>query len=176
MIFFLWIREFVPHSVVEKDSLLLETLNNVRKGEFNKTQHDFLLRKALPKKVEKVGNKEYWNCWSNFSDNQPFSELFNVPGIMQKIRGNCSKMGENCPFHDFFQKKSKDLRLLKKLNLTKSPKETIQEIIYNYRGIHVQSCKGEKDDQCPENGMRQRHAGASVSLCPWVITIHGHFE
>jgi len=88
MIFFLWIRGFVPHSVVEKDSLLLETLNNVRKGEYNKTRHDFLLGKALPKKVEKVGNKEYWNCWSPFSDNQPFPELFNAPGIMQMIWGN----------------------------------------------------------------------------------------
>ena len=36
MIFFLWIRGFVPNSVVEKDSLLLETLNNVRKGKYNK--------------------------------------------------------------------------------------------------------------------------------------------
>ena len=53
MIFFLWIRGFVPYSVVKKDSLLLENLNNVRKDEFNKARHDFLLGKALPKKVEK---------------------------------------------------------------------------------------------------------------------------
>ena len=92
------------------------------------------------------------------------------------IWGNCSKMGENCPFHDFFQKKSTYLRLSKILNLIKGPKETIQELIYNYCGIHVQSCKGEKDDPCPENGMRQRHAGASFSSCPWVITIIGHLD
>ena len=127
MIFFLWIRGFVPHSVVEKVSILLETLNNVRKGEYNKAQHDFLLRKALPKKVEKVGNKVYWNCWSPFWDNKPVPELFNTPCIMQMIWGNCSKMGENCPFHDFFQKKSTDLVFLKMLNLMKGPKETVQE-------------------------------------------------
>jgi len=97
-----------------------------------KARHDFLSGKGLPKKVEKVGNKEYWNCWSPSCDNQPFPELLNVPGIMQMIWGNCSKMGENCPFHDFLQKKSTDLRLLKKLIFTKGPKETIQELIYNY--------------------------------------------
>ena len=66
MRFFLWIRGFVSHSVVEKDSLLVQTLNNVRKGKYNKARHDFLLGKALPKKVEKVGNKECWNSWSPF--------------------------------------------------------------------------------------------------------------
>ena len=84
-------------------------------------------------------------------------------------------MGESRPFHDFFQKKSTDLRLSKILNLMKGPKETIQELIYNYRGIHLQSCKGEKDNP-PENGMRHRHAGASFSSCPWVITIRGHLD
>ena len=58
----------------------------------------------------------------------------------------------------------------------KVPKKTIQVLIYNYHGNHVQSCKGEKDDPCPENGMRQRHAGGSFSSCPWMMTIHGHLE
>ncbi len=56
------------------------------------------------------------------------------------------------------------------------PNETIQELIYNYCGIYIQTCKGEKDDPCPENVMRQRHARASFSLCPWVITIRGHLD
>ena len=76
----------------------------------------------------------------------------------------------------FLTKKSTVLRLSKILNLMKGPKETIQELIYNFRGIHVQSCKGEKDDPCPENGMRQRHVRASFSSCPWVMTIHGHLD
>ena len=42
MIFFLWIRGFVAHSVVEKDSLFLEALNCIRKGDFDKARHDFL--------------------------------------------------------------------------------------------------------------------------------------
>ncbi len=58
MTFFLWIRTFVPHSVVEKDSLLLETLNNVRKGNFAKACLDLLIGRSLPIKVEKEGNTE----------------------------------------------------------------------------------------------------------------------
>ena len=37
-------------------------------------------------------------------------------------------------------------------------------------------CKREKDDHCPENGMRWRHAAASYFLCPWVMTIHGYLS
>jgi len=52
---------------------------------------------------------------------------------MQLIYGNCSKMGENSPLHDFFQKKSKDWRM-QKLHIAKNPKVTIQETINNCHG------------------------------------------
>ena len=58
MVYFLWFRRFVPHSVVEKDSLLLETVNNVRKDNFAKAHHDLLMGRSLPINVEKVGNTE----------------------------------------------------------------------------------------------------------------------
>ena len=35
-------RGFVPHSVVEKDSLLLDTLICIRRGDFDKARHDVL--------------------------------------------------------------------------------------------------------------------------------------
>ncbi len=41
------------YSFVEKDSLLLETPNNVRKGDYGKAHHDLLLRRSLKIKVEK---------------------------------------------------------------------------------------------------------------------------
>ena len=87
MIFFLWFRGFVPHSVVEKDSLLLETLNNVRKGNFAKVHHDLLIGRSLQIKVEKEGNTERWNCWGDVMDYKPFPELFQSPGKMQLIWG-----------------------------------------------------------------------------------------
>ena len=58
MVYFLWFRRFVPHSFVEKDSLLLEILNNVRKGDFAKACDDLLIERSLPIKVEKVGITE----------------------------------------------------------------------------------------------------------------------
>jgi len=47
MIFFLWIRGFVAHSVVEKDSLLLEALNCIRRGDFDKARHDVLSERSF---------------------------------------------------------------------------------------------------------------------------------
>ncbi len=58
MVCFLWFRSFVPHSVVEKDSLLLETLNNVRNGNFAEARHDLLIERSLLIKVEKEGKTE----------------------------------------------------------------------------------------------------------------------
>ena len=81
MIFFLWIRGFVAHSVVEKDSLLLEALNCIRKGDFDKALHevlserlflDPLLGENLQKRVVKNENIEKWNCWGHWTDYRPF--------------------------------------------------------------------------------------------------------
>jgi len=74
MIFFLWIRGLVPHSFVEKDSLLLETLYNVRKGNFAKARHNLLIGRSLPIKVKKEGKTESWNCWGGFMDYKSFPE------------------------------------------------------------------------------------------------------
>ena len=118
------VPKIFPHSVVEKDLLLLQTLNNVRKGNFAKARHDLLIGRSLPIKVEKVGNTERWNCWGDVMEYKPFPELFQSPGKMQLIWGNCSKMGENCPLPYFFQKKSKDWRM-RKLHIVTNPKVTI---------------------------------------------------
>ena len=81
MIFFLWIRGFVAHSVVEKDSLLLEALNCIRKGDFDKACHDvlserifhdLLLGENLQKRVVKNGTIGKWNCWGDWTDYRPF--------------------------------------------------------------------------------------------------------
>ncbi len=128
MVYFLLFRRFVLHSVVEEDSLLLETLNNVRKGDFAKVCHDLLMGRLLPSKVEKVGNTERWKCWGDIMDYKPFPVLSQSPDKIQLIWGNGSEMGENCPLQDFFQKTSKDCRM-RKLHIITSPKVTIQETI-----------------------------------------------
>ena len=134
MVYFLWFRIFVPHSVVKEDSLLLETLNHVRKGNFAKACHDLPIGRSLSIKVEKEGNTERWNYWGGVMDYKLFPELFQSSGKMQLIWGNCSKMGMNCPLHDFFQKKSTDWRM-RKLHIVTKPKLTIQETIYNCHGM-----------------------------------------
>ncbi len=41
MIFFLWFRGFVPHSVVEKDSLLLQTMIHIRDKNYDQADMSF---------------------------------------------------------------------------------------------------------------------------------------
>ena len=48
MIFFLWFRGFVPHSVVEKDSLLLQTMIHIRDKNYDHAQHEFQVQKIRP--------------------------------------------------------------------------------------------------------------------------------
>lgn len=45
MIFFLWFRGFVPHSVVEKDSLLLQTMIHIRDKNYDQARHEFQVQK-----------------------------------------------------------------------------------------------------------------------------------
>ena len=46
MIFFLWFRGFVPHSVVEKDSLLLQTMIHIRDKNYDQARHEFQVQKS----------------------------------------------------------------------------------------------------------------------------------
>ena len=62
MIYFLWLRQFVPHSIVEKDSLLLKALNNVRKRDYNKARHELIVERSLPHTVDVSGKGAViWN-------------------------------------------------------------------------------------------------------------------
>ena len=105
MVYYIWFRGFLPHLVVNKDPLLLEALNNIRKGNSAKARHDLMIGRSVPVKVAKEGNIERWNCWGQLDETKPYPELFRSPGKMHLIWGHCSKMGENCPLHKFFQKK-----------------------------------------------------------------------
>lgn len=116
MIFFLWIRLFVPHSVRKKHSLLLENLTNLRNGDCNKAHHDFLIGRTIPYhvklhglgnkiiKVHKDGNTGRWNGRGDLGDYKHIPELFETPQKMRMTYGHCSEMGESCHFHDFFKR------------------------------------------------------------------------
>ena len=108
-------------------------------------------------------------------DYKPFPELFPSPVKMQLIWGNFSKIRENFTLHNFFQKKSTDWRM-RKLHILTNPKATIQETIYNCHGTDLSPCRREKDNHCPDNGMRQRHAVSYFSPYPWVMTIRGYLS
>ena len=85
MVYYFWFREFVPHSAVKKDPLLLETLNNIRKGIFAKALHDFMIGRSPPINVEKEGNIERWDCWGDLEATKSFPQLFQSPGKMHLI-------------------------------------------------------------------------------------------
>ena len=51
MVFYLWFRGFVPHSVVEKDSLLLQTMIHIRNQNYDQARHEFQMKTILPKKT-----------------------------------------------------------------------------------------------------------------------------
>ena len=45
MVFFLWFKGFVPHYVVEKDSLLLQTMIHIRDQNYDQARHEFQIKK-----------------------------------------------------------------------------------------------------------------------------------
>ena len=49
MVFFLWFRGFVPHSVVEKDSLLFQTMIHIKDQNYDQAQHEFQVNKVRQK-------------------------------------------------------------------------------------------------------------------------------
>ena len=100
MVFYLWFRGFVPHSVVEEDSLLLQTMVHIRNQNYDQARHEFQMRTILPKKTRTDGNTVNWNCQGNPWDYRPFPVLFASNGPIYTTWENCSKKGEECPFHD----------------------------------------------------------------------------
>ena len=67
--------QMIIYYVVEKYSLLLEALNSIRKGDFDKARHDVLSERIfhdllldLRKRVVKNENIEKWNCWGDWTD------------------------------------------------------------------------------------------------------------
>ncbi len=147
----------MPHSVVEKDSLLLEALNCIRKGDFNKARHDVLsersfqddpvLVESLRKRVVKIGNIEKWSCWGSILDYRPFPVLFQSHGVRQLIWGACSKLGENCPLHKHFEAKSQHRNQPKRqvLHIGYVKDLTIQQSIFYHIGSDERPCKRRRD-------------------------------
>jgi hypothetical protein len=117
MVYFLWFRGFVPHSVVEKDSLLLQTMISIREKNYDHARHELQMSKAYKEqtslrlmKSQIVGNKEVRNCWSDHRDYRPFPVLFASNGPIYMTWEKCSKKGEDCPFHDYYVRLSTHVR------------------------------------------------------------------
>ena len=108
MIYFLWIRGFIPTPVIDKDPLLLKTINDISNKDYNKARHDVMVERSVPHKVvDQNGDRESWNCFGDLKDSKPFPCLFKLNGCIQLTWEDCSKMGEKCPYHDFYQFESK---------------------------------------------------------------------
>ena len=182
MVFFLWFRGFVPQSVVEKDSLLLQTMIRIRDKNYDQARHEFQVQKILPGEAGIDGNREVWDCWGDHRDYRPFPVLFASNGPIYMTWENCSKKGEDCPFHDRYVRLSTRGRNLKtkRLYFVTDPiqNETIQEIIDRKYGTSQTSCmrhtvsmidksKPDKDDSEPEVVDKHMVSQGDTSRCPY---------
>ena len=109
----LWFRGFVPHSVVEKDSVLLQTMIHIRNQNYDQAGHEFQIKTIQPKKTKMDGNNNVWNCPRDPFNYRPFPVLFQSKGSTYMTWENCSKKGEDCPFHDRYLRLSTHYRNLK---------------------------------------------------------------
>jgi hypothetical protein len=194
MIYFLWIRGYISNAVIETDSLLLKTIHEISIKEYNKARHDVIVKRAVPHKVERDGDIESWDCEGDLKDSKPFQCLFKSNGPIQLTWGDCTQMGEKCPYHDFYQYKSTSKMHAskpRKICLLMHPDKSIPDRVLHEFGVCLVPCQREflKNDAftegtkvdynefrpCPENGMRRTANGSSYDICPWVITFTGTF-
>ena len=133
MVYFLWFRGFVPHSVVEKDPLLLQTLIHIRNQNYDQARHDFQIKTKRPKKTTMDGNRDSWNCVGDPFNYRQFPVFLSSNGPIYMTWDICSKKGEDCPFHDRYVRLSTRRRNFKPIRFEfmtdPQEKRTIQEII-----------------------------------------------
>ena len=145
MVFFVWFRGFVPHSVVEKDSLLLQTLIHIRNQNYDQARHKLEVKSVIKVKENSYGWKQrHWNCLGDLMDCRIIPVIFASNGPIYMTWENCSKKGEDCPFHNRYIRLSTRGRNLKTmyLHFLTDPKQkgTIQEIIDQKYGTYELLC------------------------------------
>ena len=62
MVYFLWFRGFVPHSVVEKDPLLLQTMIHIRIQNYDQARHEFQI-KTIRRKLKWMETETFGIVW-----------------------------------------------------------------------------------------------------------------
>ena len=146
MVFFLWFRGFVPHSVVEKDSLLLQTMIHIRNKNYDQARHELQIKTLRPKRTRMDGNRDKWDCLGDPWDYRQFPVLFQQNGPIYMTWENCSKKGEECPFHQRYIRLStrrRDVKAIRFQFMTDPKgKGTIQEIIDQKYGTCEEPCVG----------------------------------
>jgi hypothetical protein len=119
---------------------------HIRNQNYDQTQHEFQIKTIRPKKTKMDGNRDVWNCVGDPFNYWQLPVLFqsNVPIYM--TWENCSKKGEDCPFHDCYLRLSTRRCNLKpiRFQFMTDPKEkgTIQEIIDHKYGSCEGACLG----------------------------------
>lgn len=194
MIYFLWIRGYIPTIVIEKDPLLLKTINDISNKDYNQARHDVMVERSVPHiVVDQNGDRESWNCSGNVKDSKPFPCLFTSNGGIQSTWGNCDKMGDKCPYHDYYQFKSQSkvrCSRKRKIHFLMHSDKSIQQRVNHEFGVGPVPCQKElfhgdafvgdtqmihESHSCPKNGMRRTENGSSYVICPWVVTFTGIF-
>jgi hypothetical protein len=201
MVYFLWFRGFVPHSVVEKDPLLLQTMIHIRNQNYDQARHEFQIKTIRPKKTKMDGNRDVWNCVGDPFNYRQFPVFLSSNGPIYMTWDICSKAGEDCPFHDRYVRLSTRRRNFKpiRFEFMTDPQEkgTIQEIIDRKYGNRELPCEGNltftpedldsmaQDEplrgkghvnRCPYDGTRKRHCVANFNSCPWVMVFGTYFQ
>ena len=201
MVYFLWFRGFVPHSVVEKDPLLLQTMIHIRDQNYDQARHEFQIKTIRPKKTKMDGNRDVWNCAGDPFNYRQFPVFLSSNGPIYMTWDICSKAGEDCPFHDRYVRLSTRHRNFKpiRFEFMTDPHEkgTIQDIFDRKYGNCELPCEGNPTytpndldstaedepmrvkghvNRCPYDGTRKRHCVANFNSCPWVMVFGTYFQ
>jgi hypothetical protein len=131
------------------------------------------------------GNRDVWNCRGDHRDYRPFPVLFGSNSPIYMAWENCSKKGEDCPFHDHYIRLSTHRlsthRLsthghnLRTIHFLTDPKQkgTIQEIIDQEYGTFDMPCMRHKDyvvDSEPDN-KDDSEPETNMHSVRWILTI-----
>ena len=97
MIYFLWIRGYIPNAVIETDSLLLNAINDISTKDYNKARHDLIVGRSIPHKVKQNEDIESWDCEGDLKDSKPFLCLFKSNGPVRLTIGETVLRWEKMP-------------------------------------------------------------------------------
>ena len=119
---------------------------HIRNQNYDQARHELQIKTMRPKRTRMDGNRDKWDCLGDPWDYRQFPVLFQQNGPIYMTWENCSKKGEECPFHQRYIRLStcrRDVKAIRFQFMTDPKgKGTIQEIIDQKYGTCEVPCVG----------------------------------